>query len=155
MDIGGWENMQSATFPNRERTMGRQLLQIGTGEGKSIALGCCATILSLLGFRVRCVCYSEYLCSRDHKDFASVFEHFHVTDRIENKTQHAHSEEITMREGDARQLVSDLFHGRLSPSDGAMDRHGDTGSDNGPWPLNHEEILLMDEVDVFFTTFTH
>ena len=57
-----------------------------------------------------------------------------------------------MREGDARQLVSDLFHERTSPSDGAMDRHGGTGSDNGPWPLNHEEILLMDEVDVFFTT---
>jgi hypothetical protein len=42
----------------------RQLMQIRTGEGKSIILGACSTVLALLGFRVRCVCYSDYLSRR-------------------------------------------------------------------------------------------
>ncbi len=32
------------------------MLQIKTGEGKSVALGFCAVILSLLGFKVTYVC---------------------------------------------------------------------------------------------------
>jgi len=37
------------------------LIQINTGEGKSIALGFTAVILAVLGFRVDVVCYSRYL----------------------------------------------------------------------------------------------
>ena len=138
-------------FPKEENTMRRQLLQIGTGEGKSITLACCATILALMGFRVRCVCYSQYLCSRDYQDFVSVFEHFHVKDRIQYKTLHAYCEEITLREGSARQLVSNLFHGCVAQGKSALDLPKQAGAEHGPWHLNDEEILLMDEVDVFFT----
>jgi hypothetical protein len=37
------------------------LIQINTGEGKSIALGFTAVLLAALGFRVDVVCYSRYL----------------------------------------------------------------------------------------------
>ena len=46
------------------------VMQIRTGEGKSIILGACSALLALLGFRVRCVCYSTRItassrtCSR-------------------------------------------------------------------------------------------
>ena len=53
-----------------------QLMQIRTGEGKSMILGAAATTLGLLGFRVRCVCYSEYLSTRDYGLFRDVFVQF-------------------------------------------------------------------------------
>ena len=34
------------------------VMQIRTGEGKSIILGACSALFALPGFRVRCVCYS-------------------------------------------------------------------------------------------------
>ena len=37
------------------------LMQIRTGQGKSIILGACSMLLALLGFSVSSVCYSEYL----------------------------------------------------------------------------------------------
>ncbi len=49
-------------------------MQIRTGEGKSIALGGGAALLALLGFRVRCVCYSQYLSQRDFKAFSTLFD---------------------------------------------------------------------------------
>ncbi|KAK3280489.1 hypothetical protein CYMTET_11669 [Cymbomonas tetramitiformis] len=52
------------------------LMDIRTGEGKSIILGACATLLGLLGFRVRCVCYSQYLSDRDYSLFKDLFLDF-------------------------------------------------------------------------------
>ena len=48
-------------------------MQIRTGEGKSIAFGGGAALLALLGFRVRCICYSKYLSQRDENAFSSLF----------------------------------------------------------------------------------
>jgi hypothetical protein len=42
-----------------------QLMQIRTGEGKSMILGAASVMFALLGFRVRTVCYSEFLSERD------------------------------------------------------------------------------------------
>jgi len=35
--------------------------EVGTGEGKSIILGILSAYLALVGFNVRCACYSMYL----------------------------------------------------------------------------------------------
>jgi preprotein translocase subunit SecA len=43
------------------------LIQINTGEGKSVVLGITALIFSLLGFYVDVICYSKYLSKRDAK----------------------------------------------------------------------------------------
>jgi preprotein translocase subunit SecA len=54
------------------------LVQIGTGEGKSITLGVTSTILALLGFHVSCACYSSYLSERDFESFKYIFTAFGV-----------------------------------------------------------------------------
>ena len=47
-DVSSWQGVLS-----------NHLIQIGTGEGKSIALGFTAAILATLGFSVDVVCYSR------------------------------------------------------------------------------------------------
>ena len=56
--------------------LSNHLMQIRTGEGKSMILGMCSLLFALLGFRVRCVCYSEYLSQRDHNLFKEMFSTF-------------------------------------------------------------------------------
>lgn len=46
-----------------------QLIEILTGEGKSITLGVCSIIFALLGYTVDVVCYNKYLSKRDYKSF--------------------------------------------------------------------------------------
>lgn len=41
------------------------MAQVGTGEGKSIVLAILSAYFALVGFNVRCSCYSEYLSERD------------------------------------------------------------------------------------------
>lgn len=49
-------------------------MQIKTGEGKSIILGAMSILFALMGHKVDCVSYSEYLSKRDYEDFQSMFE---------------------------------------------------------------------------------
>jgi hypothetical protein len=59
----------------RDRTnLRNHLVEIKTGEGKSITLGLTSIILAGMGYGVDCVCYSEYLSSRDYKDFEMIFK---------------------------------------------------------------------------------
>lgn len=41
------------------------MAEVGTGEGKSIIFAVMSVYLVLVGFHVRCACYSEYLSNRD------------------------------------------------------------------------------------------
>ena len=59
------------------------LVEVGTGEGKSIVLGVTACILSLLGFDVRCASYSEYLSHRDHSTLRSLFDSLDLLNHIQ------------------------------------------------------------------------
>ena len=59
-----------------------QLMEIRTGEGKSILLGGLATILAMLGFEVSTVCYSQYLSFRDYSDFLEIFQAFNCADNV-------------------------------------------------------------------------
>merc|ERR1712196_417334 len=86
-----------------------QLMQIRTGEGKSIILGALATIFGLLGFRVRCVCYSEYLSSRDYNDFQEVFQAFSCDDSITYSKIPNFSEDLVAEKGNIRQLTSNMI----------------------------------------------
>jgi hypothetical protein len=63
--------------------MGNHLIQINTGEGKSIALGFTAIVLAKLGYQVDVVCYSEYLSVRDFESFRSIFERLDVLKQIQ------------------------------------------------------------------------
>ncbi|KAL7565546.1 hypothetical protein ACA910_003823 [Epithemia clementina (nom. ined.)] len=90
-----------------------QLMQIRTGEGKSIILGAAAVFLGLLGFRVRCVCYSEYLSIRDYNLFSEVFEAFQLTKQVKYSKITTLSEDTTYAKGNIRLLTEKLLHGRL------------------------------------------
>eukprot|EP00977_Amphora_coffeiformis_P020937 scaffold8649_cov185-Amphora_coffeaeformis.AAC.8 len=90
-----------------------QMLQIRTGEGKSMILGAAAVMLGLLGFRVRCVCYSEYLSMRDYNLFRGVFERFYLTSFITYSKITTLSEDTTAAKGDIRQLTDKLLRGGL------------------------------------------
>ena len=61
-------------YGNQRDELENHLMQIRTGEGKSIALGGGAALLAWLGFQVRCICYSKYLSQRDEKAFSTLFE---------------------------------------------------------------------------------
>jgi len=64
------------------RDLRNEMMQIRTGEGKSMILGACAAVLAVLGFRVRCVCYSEFLSERDNELFRDIFLAFGVQDAV-------------------------------------------------------------------------
>ena len=51
-----------------------KLLQLLTGEGKSIILGILSSLFGFLGYNVDVVCYSPYLSNRDEKAFIPLFE---------------------------------------------------------------------------------
>ncbi|KAL7561429.1 hypothetical protein ACA910_009286 [Epithemia clementina (nom. ined.)] len=119
-----------------------QVMQIRTGEGKSLILGATAVILALLGFRVRCICYSEYLSSRDYDLFKDLFGYFQLTDCIRYSKITTLSEENTKSKGDIRKLTESLLNGQLAVSSRrtlASDKNG-----------MKQEILIVDEFDVFF-----
>lgn len=92
-----------------------QLLQIRTGEGKSMILGAAATVLGLLGFRVRCVCYSDYLSLRDSRLFEDVFNRFQIADSIKYSKITSLSEDTTAKKGDIRYLTESLLRGNMEP----------------------------------------
>jgi Mg-chelatase subunit ChlD len=134
-------------------------MQIRTGEGKSMILGAVATVLGLLGFRVRCVCYSDYLSSRDYGLFEEVFASFDLRDRIKYSKITTLSEDTTAAKGDIRGLTISLLGKDLPIAKAAenasmlladdlnyLDQRLLNQSINEPV----EEILCIDEVDVFF-----
>jgi len=178
-------------------SLNSQLMQIRTGEGKSMILGATSVVIGLLGFRVRCVCYSEYLSKRDYELFKDVFDRFHLLDVIKYSKITKFSEDTTAAKGDIRKLTASLLYSQvetrvdaLSKSDSvsrnylhshcnlndisnvdrkqaqrgaheAIDIDAKLKSTNKEKRkrrekkklLSHqnvEEILLVDEVDVFF-----
>ena len=72
-----YSSVTNALFGSRKRFMS-QVIQINTGEGKSIILGMMATLMALLGFGVDVVCYSKILSNRDAASFRDLFEELGV-----------------------------------------------------------------------------
>ena len=115
------------------------LIQISTGEGKSIVLGVLSTFLAMLGYDVDCVCYSKYLSDRDYKSFRGIFENLGIDQFVNYSTFGELSERIIMMDGNVRLGAKRLLEGELKKGD-VITQH--TGRDR---------ILLIDEVDVFFS----
>ncbi|CAF2071576.1 unnamed protein product [Rotaria magnacalcarata] len=124
---------------NAKEELRNNLVQIGTGEGKSITLGVTASILALLGFDVRCACYSQYLSQRDYNAFSPLFDVLGVTQYIQYGTFNKLCEDMINRNGEIRQMVEQFIS---------------TDSNNSPKSnqrIERAKILLIDEVDVFFS----
>jgi SecA DEAD-like domain len=114
------------------------LLELQTGQGKSIVLGVTAAILALFGCKVDCICYSHFLSTRDYNDFVDLFDCFGVTDHICYSTIDELLSNFHTDTGHSK-LAENAFHGKTSAK-----RHSSCSENSRP------KILLVDEVDVFF-----
>eukprot|EP00811_Abedinium_folium_P025753 NODE_369_length_3113_cov_12.063630.p1 GENE.NODE_369_length_3113_cov_12.063630~~NODE_369_length_3113_cov_12.063630.p1 ORF type:complete len:891 (+),score=154.29 NODE_369_length_3113_cov_12.063630:275-2947(+) len=163
------------------RGLRNQLMHIRTGEGKSMILGMSSLLFGLLGFRVRSICYSEYLSLRDFKMFEEMFIKFGVSGLITYSRITTFSEHQTAAKGNIRDLTHTLLRGQpltdtQATSAGsniwqhpALDPLASAGSatsvplatllpatsllraPGGPQnAATNDEILLLDEVDMFF-----
>jgi len=112
-----------------------QLMQIRTGEGKSMILGAAAVVIALLGFRVRCVCYSEYLSGRDFNLFRDVFDIFSVTEFVKYSKITTLSEDNTAAKGDIRNLTKDLIRGKLELA--SVSKRNNVGIGHFPQDIVH------------------
>eukprot|EP00854_Cymbomonas_tetramitiformis_P004389 gene4389-5398_t len=154
----------------RDAALDNQLMQIRTGEGKSIILGACSILFGLLGLKVRCVCYSEYLSERDHELFRELFCAFGVSEHIVYSKITSYSEDTVAAKGNLREMTLNLIRGLpIQPQSRVPGDEAGAGADTNakprkasralkrttpqhvaPRPSAMGEILLVDEVDVFF-----
>lgn len=117
-----------------------QLVEIGTGEGKSVTLAITAAVLALLGYSVDCACYSKYLSKRDHESFLPLFRAFGVAEKINFGTFNEMCEKFINRRGDVRELTVAMIEAGPVTDAAYLPSHATTD----------RNVLLVDEVDVFF-----
>jgi len=115
------------------------LVQIGTGEGKSVTLAVTSTLLALLGYSVNCVCYSPYLSARDFEDFKKFFTFLDVLDYIEYGSLTSLCECTINSEINIRDAVLEFFGVKVEEIT------------YKPKVKKREQVLLIDEVYVFFS----
>jgi hypothetical protein len=89
------------------------LVEVGTGEGKSLILGFTAAILALLGIDVNVSCYSDYLSCRDRADMKLLFEHLHITDYIHYGTFHQLCETFLDEKVPIRKTIEHMMSNNL------------------------------------------
>ncbi|CAF3975531.1 unnamed protein product [Rotaria sordida] len=116
------------------------LVEVGTGEGKSVVLAIAACVFALTGVDVNCSCYSEVLSTRDKKDFASVFRTLGIEDRIEYGTFNKLCEQLLNEQCNVREKVRNMIITNQSalPVVNTLTR-------------TRSKVLLIDEVDVFLS----
>ena len=122
-----------------ENNLSNHLIQINTGEGKSIAIGFTAILLAKLGFTVDVVCYSSYLSLRDFKQFEELFKLLKEDRNISYSDFSSLASCIMGRDGifpPSREIILAYLRGEKFPEKLVTDRPA---------------VLLLDEVDVFFS----
>ncbi|CAL6025644.1 Conserved_hypothetical protein [Hexamita inflata] len=115
-----------------------QLIQVLTGEGKSVILAVTAIVLAIMGFDVNCACYSEYLSQRDFEQFQTIFELFGVKENIDYGTFPQMCEKFINQNANIRETTRNLILNQPLQNNNVKNH-------------NRERILLIDEVDVFFS----
>lgn len=127
--------------PNALTTWSRHILEVNTGEGKSVILALLATFLALAEYEVDVVCYSKILVDRDYKDFRDLFAYFDMARNIHYSTFRDIAEEFTYRVGDIRTLTLNNLNKK--------DYQSASDSKTSGALTQRERILLVDEIDVF------
>jgi hypothetical protein len=119
-----------------KRVLDNHLVQIGTGEGKSVVLAMTSILLALFGYDVNCASYSALLSTRDYEAFLTVFKKLDIEQYITYGTFYTLCENVINENGDVR----DLLKSAILP----------TGKPVSGRKSTRPRILLIDEVDVFF-----
>jgi ankyrin repeat protein len=112
------------------------LLQVKTGEGKSVITAAAAIAFALLGYEVHVACYNPWLARRDERDFNKLFNQFDLVNVIKYGDFSYHVDQLITRMGDLRALGYQLIKGENAA---------------GKQTKNENTILFVDEVDVFFS----
>ncbi|KAL4441130.1 hypothetical protein ABPG74_002080 [Tetrahymena malaccensis] len=118
------------------------LVQLGTGEGKSVILAITSIIFTLYDIDIYCACYSEYLSQRDYSNFLQLFNILGVTPNIKYGIFNKICEQIINENGQIRDLAIEYISNGFSEEKSRV-----KGSSKEKKP----KILLIDEVDVFFS----
>eukprot|EP00298_Acanthocystis_sp_HF-20_P018889 c22051_g1_i5.p1 GENE.c22051_g1_i5~~c22051_g1_i5.p1 ORF type:complete len:2308 (+),score=699.29 c22051_g1_i5:197-6925(+) len=116
------------------------LVQIGTGEGKSLVMAVTACVFALCGIDVNCSCYSEYLSLRDLKDFTDIFEALGIKNKIQYNTFNKLCENLLNERCNTREKVKEMIMNNVK--DISPTRNSST---------KKIKVLLIDEVDVFLS----
>ncbi|GAM16943.1 hypothetical protein SAMD00019534_001180 [Acytostelium subglobosum LB1] len=132
----GWFTSRLNSFIGASGPFINHLIEIKTGEGKSVTLAILSLVLALLKFDVKCVSYSSYLSKRDFNDFMDVFILFGCQDNISYSTIGDLCEVLIKENGDVRDLTESFLKNKLDKQ--------------SPKPSPRPRILLVDEVDIFF-----
>ncbi|EAR94015.2 helicase carboxy-terminal domain protein (macronuclear) [Tetrahymena thermophila SB210] len=138
-EAGFWQGVKNQFQYESQIQLNNQLIEILTGEGKSITLGFCSIILALLGCEVDVVCYSNYLSERDDKDFRNLFISFGVSEKIKYGTFRQQVEKYINNNFNIRQATLDIVNSQT------LDNNKNTKQNT-----TNYKILLIDEVDIFF-----
>lgn len=114
------------------------ILEVMTGEGKSVCLGATATLFALLDYDVDVVCHNPYLSNRDHELFSPLFRLFNVRWNIDYKPIH--------------DLFSSCTNRNLLPNRNSYVKRFLKGEEPVPFKEDKsgKRLLLIDEVDIFF-----
>lgn len=127
----------------------KRLIQIGTGEGKSITLAVTATVLALLGFEVSCACYSDYLSTRDRQEFQPIFDMLGLAEYIHYGTFNNLCEKVINDDVDVRDRVKSLIQQKAQNTNVASTSKF-VRSPFKSRKTARAKVLLIDEADVFF-----
>lgn len=123
---------------NTESGLSKNLVQIGTGEGKSVTLAITASTLALFGMDTYCVCYSDYLSKRDYNTFEALFAKLELLDHVNYGTFNKICEDVLNRSGDLRKQVETYV--LTNEFDGM----------NSEDCVPRQRVLLIDEVYFYF-----
>jgi hypothetical protein len=134
---------------SKDGQLDNRLVEILTGEGKSVLLAGVSCYLALVGYEVDCMCYSKLLSQRDYEDFMPLFSALEVDQFIyygtfgEITERLFNSGENNLRENVKRIILENIDCGQNFIVRGFNCIKGMIVSPR-------KRILLIDEVDVFF-----
>ncbi|UJR19037.1 hypothetical protein I4U23_022168 [Adineta vaga] len=138
--LGIGYNHQMLHIGNISNTLINNLIEIGTGEGKSVVMAITACVFALTDIDVNCSCYSEILSNRDRNEFLSVFKSLGIEERIKYGTFDKLCEQFLNEKCDIRQIVNDMIV-----------KNQNTLTTIDIKTNTRTKILLIDEVDVFLS----
>lgn len=139
--VAVWSSLNTRSLQLDHHNLENHLVELKTGEGKSVVLGVTSTILALFGCEVYCVSYSAYLRHRDLSDFKDMFQLFDVEYLVRYSTLDGLFEATLNDKGDIRRLSNDVI---------LRNTQGKVSAESSNPPGKSTKVLLFDEVDVFF-----
>ena len=94
---------------DKDMKIQNNLVEIGTGEGKSVTLAMVSTLFALLGYEVHVACYSPYLSARDQATFLKFFIDLNVDRYIHYGTFNSLCEKNINSDFDIRDKVLSMI----------------------------------------------